>query len=302
MRDFIKLIYDEIDLPPMPKDEQGLILSLEKLQKAELDLLEHQEQFRQMSGRFEKYYGKKVMDSILEPSLERHSDWNEQEFCESLKKRWGPYWRFGKDKLKRPIIKALTNFILKHHPPKTFHKKHSKVVKRVEAGTILEVGCGCGHFMWMIRRLAGELIGLDSSTWMLDYTEQMFRATDKNPYKFRAKTKLMFGSCWQIPLPNESVDLAYQVDVCMHVGGSLRSIKEMLRVSRNAIFFTGPSFESDRRMDRRIGPMSWAVSAPLLEKKLMEYKKAGKIKNVYYMPRISTKTYNHKILVIEKGD
>ena len=300
MRDFIKLIYDEIELPPMPKDEEYLLLASDRLAKAESNLLECQEQFEQVTKRFEKYYGKKVMQNILEPSLERHSDWNTQEFCESLKKRWGPYWKFGKDKLKQPIIKELTDLILRLHKPVVFHKKNSQKIKNMNAAIILEVGCGCGHYMWMIRRMVGELIGIDTSTWMLDYTEQMFRVTDKNALKYRAKTKLMFGSCWQIPLPDNSVDISYQVDVCMHVGGSWKSLMEMIRVSRKAVFFTGPSFEHRRRMNTRIGPMSWAISSHLLEKELMKLLKDKKIKNAYYRPRASTKTYNHRILVIEK--
>jgi glycosyltransferase involved in cell wall biosynthesis len=210
--------------------------------------------------------------------------WLNPEKCQALQNKWGNYNSFGKcpnQGNKKDVIKVLKQVI------STFGK---------EKPSVLDVGCGAGHFMWVIKDRVSKLIGLDFSPEMLKLTRKQFAKTMIIP-------ELLYESCWKIPLPDNSVDIVYQVDVAMHIGGSWESIQEMMRVSRKYIIFTGPSFESNltTEMDMPMGSgKRWAVSIPLLKRKLGKLESNGEIKSYDFRKRVPTSVYNHKILVIEK--
>ena len=87
----------------------------------------------------------------------------------------------------------------------------------------------------------------------------------------------------------------------MHIGGSWKSLKEMIRVAKKYIVFTGPSFDIFKDvMDKKIKGMSWAVSICLLEKELNKMIDNGYIKNYTWKDRKQTKVYKHRVLVMEK--
>ncbi len=297
MRKTSKLVFNETQKTAvMPGDEKEIAKNLECVEDIRMQLMETEQWLEQRIRRFRKYYGEDACRELLRPYRERHDEWNSKEFCADLMARWGPYHKFAARKDKVQVVKALLAFV-KGNEVKLWKKG-------VKPPTVLEIGCGCGHFLWVLRNQVDKLVGMDTSTHMLDFTERTFRERKLMPKTREAKLNLRYGSCWNIPMENDSVDLVYQVDVCMHVGGSWRSIKEMLRVARKAVFFTGPSFEMEQwHMDERLRGkrMSWGISAPLLERRLLKWMKMGKIRTFYYRDRKDSATYKHRILIVEKG-
>lgn len=216
--------------------------------------------------------------------------WESVEYCKMLQKRWGTYEEFEntpiekRKRARQPIIDALRA---------TINLKFKQPID------ILEVGCGCGNWLWIIREYAKRLIGLDSSEMMLSITHEELN-------KRGVEVEVIKGTCWKIPLEDNSVDFSFQIDVCMHVGGSWESIKEMLRVTRQVVLFTGPSFESWKQvMNYKVRKLAdhgmyWGVSHILLDKELSELQQQGKIAGWYYLPREVTEIYKHRILVVER--
>jgi len=214
--------------------------------------------------------------------------WDDQEYCEMLKQRWGPYEDFENDPRQKkaiarePIIIALKELLGKFPESK-----------------VLEVGCGCGNWLWVIKDYVKDLIGIDPSEHMRQITRKEFAKRNKDITVFN-------GSCWETDFGNNTVDISFQIDVCMHVGGSWESIKEMLRVSSKAILFTGPSFEAWKdKMNYKVRKiadhgMYWGVSYILLEHELAKLLESGIINSWYYLDREPTDIYKHRILVVEK--
>jgi len=215
--------------------------------------------------------------------------WDDKEYCEMLKKRWGPYEDFENDPrqkkiiARQPIIAALKELL----------------VSLPEKPKVLEVGCGCGNWLWVIKDYVKESIGLDPSEHMRCITKNEFA-------KRKTSVEVIDGTCWKISLKDNEVDVSFQIDVCMHVGGSWESIKEMLRVSSKAILFTGPSFEAWKdKMNYKVRKiadhgMYWGVSYILLEQELAKLSERKAIRSWYYLDREPTDIYKHRILVVEK--
>ena len=217
-------------------------------------------------------------------SIDRVHDswWLDMGRCKRLQKRFGDYDEFvsngGNSENKIPIFKVVNNLLDKH----------------IENPIFMEIGCGPGHFLWGFKEKVSKIIGIDYSPAMIELASSQLS-------KYDVDQEFFIGNCWDIPLLDNSVDISLQVDVCMHIGGSWDAIKEMIRVSRKYVVFTGPSFEGfDDRMNKKIGTKSWAISVPLLEKKLNNLTKDGVIDKYKYVDRPSTEVYDHRILVIEK--
>ncbi len=198
-----------------------------------------------------------------------------------LQERYGDYDTFRTSKhsrSKRNVIKLV-----------------SRLPKRCgESLSLLDVGCGPGYFLWLIKDCGYDrLVGLD-------YSFHMVRLARRQLGRLNAKVGFIRGSCWDIPLSDGSVDVSLQVDVCLHVGGSLASVKEMIRVSRKYVVFTGPSFDRfDEITDKLIGSKIWAVSVVHLERMLNRFKKDCMIRHYEFMNRPGS-CFRHRILYIEK--
>lgn len=208
--------------------------------------------------------------------------WLDAPKCKTLQKKWGlDYDEFVRNpnrENKVEIIKALNDIV-------------SKIGSDC---TVLEVGCGAGHFLWVVKDKVRKLIGLDFSPHMLQLTKKQFS-------KIGMKLELKQGSCWSLPFPDSYVDFSFNIDVNMHIGGSWEAIKEMIRVSRKCILFTGPSFESFKgSMDKRIRGKRWAVNQPYLESTLSKMQREKQITSYSFLKRTPTKWFNHRILIIEK--
>jgi len=211
--------------------------------------------------------------------------WLKKEKCLKLQERFGDYKTYeetggGRGENKKSIIRILKKL------SSNFEIKPS----------VLEIGSGPGHFLWVMKDVSKSITGVDISPQMVKISKEFFDSQN-------VPVDLKVGSCWKIPVENNSYDLVYQVDVCMHIGGSLESILEMIRVSKKYVVFTGPSFDEKdfgKDIDKQIGKLSWAISIPMLNKELDKLIQQGDIKNYYYETRPQTKNYKHKILVVEK--
>jgi ubiquinone/menaquinone biosynthesis C-methylase UbiE len=209
--------------------------------------------------------------------------WMNKEKCLKLQERFGSYETYektggGRGENKKSIIRVLKSLTsLFSQPP-----------------SILEIGSGPGHFLWVLKDIGSSLVGLDNSQYMIEIA--------KDKFKDNKNVSFINGSCWKIPLDDNLYDLVFQVDVCMHVGGSYESILEMIRVSKKYVVFTGPSFEITEYVDidKQIGKISWAISVPMLNKELDRLMEEKKIKTYRYESRPKTENYKHRILVVEK--
>ena len=224
--------------------------------------------------------GKKRIDPKIQKLQSKK--WDSMEKCKKLQNKWGDYNSFSEDPNKSNKIVIINEL-----------KRVCGIIGK--ESSVLEVGCGAGHFMWVIKDLVKENHGMDYSKPMLTLTKEQF---EKNNYKVFLKQ----GSCWNLPYNDNSFDFVFQVDVCMHIGGSWESIKEMIRVSKRFVFFTGPSFENfiDMINKKISGGKRWSISVPLLKRELEIMKKKEIIKEYKFFYREPTKYYNHKILIIEK--
>jgi len=211
---------------------------------------------------------------------EQHRLWLEEEQCKRLQARFGDYDKFkeagGNKENKIPIFEIINE------------------LQNRGNFSLLDVGCGPGHFLWSFKEKATKLVGLDFSPYMLQLAEDQLN-------KYEVESEFHLGSTWNIPLEDNYVDISLQVDVCMHIGGSWDAIKEMIRVSRKYVVFTGPSFELfSNQMDKKIGGKSWAVSVPLLEDNLLTLKANSTIEFWKWIDRPESPTYKHRILLIGK--
>lgn len=206
--------------------------------------------------------------------------WNSPQKCLRLQEKYGDYDTFRTDRRSRSKVSII------------------KLVSRLpgKAGrdlSLLDVGCGPGHFLWTFRDQYARMIGLD-------YSLHMLRLAKRQMGESEAEVRFIRGSCWDIPLSDSSVDVSLQVDVCLHVGGSLASVREMVRASRRYVVFTGPSFERfDEVADKHVSPKLWAISIVHLEKMLNRLKEKGRIKYYVLISRPGSR-FRHKILYIEK--
>lgn len=224
---------------------------------------------------------------IYENAIERRelnlSQWDSKKKCKSLQKKWGDYDKFAQEANSKNKWEALE--ILKN-----------LITKQSDLPKVLDVGCGTGHYMWAIQDTVSKLIGLDFSPAMLSLTKKQFKGTGR-------KIKLIHSTCWNIPLPDNYVDISFQIDVCMHVGGSWKSIIEMIRVSSKAVLFTGPSFITNfdtEKMNEKFGTKSFAINSTLLAQRLNQLIDDGEIKSFQFIKREPTEAYNHRMLIVEK--
>lgn len=227
---------------------------------------------------------KKVFDNARErrnrPPLKK---WWPIEKCKALQTKWGDYDEFARHpaRTKKDVIKVLRETIKSYPQPPS----------------VIDIGCGAGHFMWTVKEMVSELTGIDSSPAMIALSREQFEKTEIIRPQFRN------ANCWNTGYPDNSFDLSYQVDVCMHVGDSWKSIVEMIRISRKHVIFTGPSFCTDltTMIDRKFATgKRWKISVPLLVDRLEKLKECGTIKRFELKHRKPTPVYNHKILVITK--
>lgn len=86
--------------------------------------------------------------------------------------------------------------------------------------TILEIGCGTGHFTRWMRSLNYDVVGLDSSPPMLEQARSL-NGGDYRP-----------GDALALPFPDQSFDVAALITTLEFVSDPERALREAARVSR----------------------------------------------------------------------
>jgi len=111
--------------------------------------------------------------------------------------------------------------------------------------SILEVGCGTGHFL---RRLLGEgfrPVGLDRSPAMLGALRERIPGIPA-----------VQGDALALPFSNASVDVTLFVTALEFVPDPLRALCEAVRISRRGVVLLVLNRRSLGGLSRRIGPQS----------------------------------------------
>ena len=93
--------------------------------------------------------------------------------------------------------------------------------------SVLEIGCGTGHFSAYFEELGAKVTGLDTSPDMLRVAKERFGDLKIN---FEA------GEAYSLPFPDSSFDLVAMITVLEFISNPERALEEAFRVSRGRIF------------------------------------------------------------------
>jgi ubiquinone/menaquinone biosynthesis C-methylase UbiE len=114
-----------------------------------------------------------------------------------------------------------------------------------EARTILEVGCGTGHFTRWFGELGMQTVGLDLSMPMLSEAKRL-----------EGRVYLQ-GDALRLPFPAKSFDLAALITTLEFLPDPLRALTEALRIARQGLILGVLNTESrlGRQYKRKGGPI-----------------------------------------------
>jgi ubiquinone/menaquinone biosynthesis C-methylase UbiE len=118
-----------------------------------------------------------------------------------------------------------------------------------QAHTILEVGCGTGHFSRWFREMGLQVTGLDVARPMLAEAARL------------GSPPCVCGNGLALPFPAGGFDLAALVTTLEFVPGPVRALAEALRVARQGVILGALNCHSvlGRRLKRQGGPV-WGVA------------------------------------------
>ncbi len=102
----------------------------------------------------------------------------------------------------------------------------ARELKRVEVGSILDVGCGCGSELasYRAKNLDVKYVGLDGSKYMLE------QARERHP-----TGAFVEGDAQSLPFADKCVDAVVLRHILEHLPSYERAIQEALRVSRELV-------------------------------------------------------------------
>lgn len=98
-----------------------------------------------------------------------------------------------------------------------------KLLRRLDGRTILEIGCGTGHFTRWLRTIGFEVTGLDSSAAMLEQA----RSHKGDEY--------ICGNALALPFGDRSFDIAAMITTLEFVGAPRTALREAFRISRSGL-------------------------------------------------------------------
>lgn len=108
---------------------------------------------------------------------------------------------------------------------------------------ILDVGCGCGTYLFWELLNGFDAYGLDCCKWKLDFCKQKIE-----DFYFPKEwgDKLLFGYGENLPFESASFDIATSWYVLEHVNNWEQCLKEMVRVVKpgGALFINGPDYRN----------------------------------------------------------
>lgn len=101
--------------------------------------------------------------------------------------------------------------------------RYDAVVRRVAPGSrVLDLGCGDGYLTHLLSRRAESVTGLDPEAAAVRLAGELLRE-----YK---NCRVLEGSCYDLPFPDGSFDVAVMADVIEHLEDDDRSLQELARV------------------------------------------------------------------------
>jgi SAM-dependent methyltransferase len=124
------------------------------------------------------------------------------------------------------------------------------LMRRHGVKRILDVGCGTGRATKVLLDAGFDVIGIEPVEALLQEAER----------KGIPKERLVNGSGLQLPFPDESFDAVCEVAVLHHVEHPNAVVKEMLRVSKTAIFLSDTNrFGRGRLFSRIVRFIIWKL-------------------------------------------
>ena len=142
------------------------------------------------------------------------------------------------------------------------HKERIKVIGKIltipKTSSIIDVGCGCGDTLSIIRGL-GYLnsVGIDAAE------SSMVVCQDK--YNFKLNIDIFFKNAMQTGYPDKSVDMVFSQGMLEHYddcGDFNRIVKEICRLSRQWVLLLQPDQDSlfglVKKLWENTGHSSWA--------------------------------------------
>ncbi len=94
------------------------------------------------------------------------------------------------------------------------------------AGNLLDVGCGSGIYFPLLAKQAGRVIGIDTSSGMIDAARRLIDKKDLDNVDVR------IAGAEQLPFPDESFDAVLAFDVLHHISDITAAMSEVRRVLR----------------------------------------------------------------------
>ena len=122
-----------------------------------------------------------------------------------------------------PIHPSIYNFVF---------SKINLIKKRINFDLIcngLEIGCGNGYFTYQLKKIIPKLIGIDSSSLMLNLCRKI------NNFD------LIIGSGFKLPFKDHSFDLVFSANLIHHVNNPSELIREIKRVTRKYYVLVEPN-------------------------------------------------------------
>lgn len=138
---------------------------------------------------------------------------------------WMCFFRCGKATLPHGQIELHRKKTERWFPLQKWWHTHkiSEVMKHVpgSAGTVLDLGCGCGDTFTSLQEKGKTITALDNDPDVIDYLKQR---------EDLCGIELMLGDVTSIKLPNKSVDTVLILDVLEHLDNPENCIDEIDRV------------------------------------------------------------------------
>lgn len=114
-----------------------------------------------------------------------------------------------------------------------------------DARTVLDVGCGTGHFAAWLRHRALDVIGLDRSPAMLAELR-----------RHHAEIPVVVGDAGGLPVRSGAVDVALLVTTLEFVERPEAALSEAVRVARQGLVVVALNRWSLGGLSRRVGPQA----------------------------------------------
>jgi 2-polyprenyl-3-methyl-5-hydroxy-6-metoxy-1,4-benzoquinol methylase len=115
----------------------------------------------------------------------------------------------------------------------------------LENSTGLDVGCGDGVLLYKIRKLGGDIVGLDTSETGLQLAKEQLETRGV------LSTRLINSSCYEMPFDDGRFDYVTSVELIEHLQDVNRFLREVRRILRPGGWFvcTTPNRKENQAPD-----------------------------------------------------